>query len=176
MSTKLTEAIEPWYRYRWPWLIMLGPFVVVIAGVITTYLAVVSNDGLVDDDYYKQGLAVNQITARDRRAVDLGLQAEIQVDAQRRLIRVDLRGNKVVVLPETLKLTIAHPTRSGMDQALVLHSDGTSSYSAGIVEPLTGRWHIALEDEGRREWRLAGDWVLEKQPVLKLPVAREAHQ
>ena len=176
MNNKRIEAIEPWYRHRWPWLIMLGPFVVIVAGAVTVYLAIISNDGLVEDDYYKQGLAVNQLTARDRRAVELGLQAEIVIDTRRRLVRVDLRSRKLAEHPETLKLIIAHPTRSGMDQTLVLHSDGASSYSAGIAEPLTGRWHVALEDEGRREWRLAGDWVLDKQSVLKLPVVREARQ
>lgn len=37
---------------------MLGPFVVIVAAAITVYLAVISNDGLVDDDYYKQGLSI----------------------------------------------------------------------------------------------------------------------
>ena len=39
---------------------MSGPAIVVVAGIYTAYLAIVSNDGLVDDDYYKQGLAVSQ--------------------------------------------------------------------------------------------------------------------
>ena len=64
MNNRLTTTIEPWYRHRWPWLLMLGPFVVIVAAAITVYLAVISNDGLVDDDYYKQGLAINQTLAR----------------------------------------------------------------------------------------------------------------
>jgi hypothetical protein len=36
--------------------------IVIVAGAVTVWLAVVSNDGLVTDDYYKQGLAVNQTT------------------------------------------------------------------------------------------------------------------
>ena len=51
MNSKLTKASLPWYRHPWPWILMSGPFVVVVAGVITLYLAVVSDDGLVDDDY-----------------------------------------------------------------------------------------------------------------------------
>ena len=51
---------QPWYKERWPWILMAGPGLVIVAGVITVWLAVVSNDGLVTDDYYKQGLAVNQ--------------------------------------------------------------------------------------------------------------------
>ncbi len=56
---------------------MTGPAIVVLAGVITTYLAVVTSDGLVADDYYKRGLAINQTLARDLVARQLGLRAQI---------------------------------------------------------------------------------------------------
>ena len=42
MNSKLTPVL-PWYRHRWPWLLMLGPFVVVVAAAITLWLAVRSN-------------------------------------------------------------------------------------------------------------------------------------
>ena len=167
MTHKLTGTAQPWYRHRWPWLLMLGPFVVVVAGLITAWLAVRSNDGLVDDDYYKQGLAVNQATSRNQRALELDLHAELTFDNPHRLLRVVLRSSKAVVFPATLKLSIAHPTRSGRDQALLLRADGPASYSAGLVIPLNGRWRITLEDDAR-EWRLADDWEFEKQPVLTL--------
>jgi hypothetical protein len=41
---------------------------VIVAGFITAWLAVISNDGLVTDDYYKQGLTVNQRLQRDHQA------------------------------------------------------------------------------------------------------------
>ena len=56
---------------------MAGPAVVIVAGVITLWLAVRSSDGLVTDDYYKQGLAVNQVLERDHRAAALGLRADL---------------------------------------------------------------------------------------------------
>ncbi|MBK6357531.1 MAG: FixH family protein [Betaproteobacteria bacterium] len=39
-------------------MLIAGPATVVVAGFITLWMAVVSDDGLVTDDYYKQGLAV----------------------------------------------------------------------------------------------------------------------
>ncbi len=27
---------QPWYREPWPWILMAGPVIVIIAGVITT--------------------------------------------------------------------------------------------------------------------------------------------
>lgn len=166
MTTKLSEITQPWYRHPWPWILMLGPFVVVVAGVITTYLAVKSNDGLVDDDYYKQGLAVNQLTARDQLAVRLGLQAEVMQNADDGKVRVLLRGN--TVLPEQVRLRAVHPTRAGIDQAVLMRADGAGSYSGKFATPLKGRWHIALED-GKSEWRLTGEWIIEKNASLRLP-------
>lgn len=168
MNTKLTEATQPWYRHPWPWILMVGPFVVVVAGVITAYLAIRSNDGLVDDDYYKQGLAVNQVTARDQLAVKLGLQAEVMLNVEGEKIRVLLRGKPDVVLPEAINFRAVHPTRTGVDQVVLMRADGAGSYSGKISTPLKGRWHIALEDE-KSEWRLTGDWNVEKSKSLQLP-------
>jgi uncharacterized protein len=170
MNPKLTEAIRPWYRHPWPWILMSGPFVVVVAGVLTAYLAVVSNDGLVDDDYYKQGLAINQETARDQVAVQRGLQAEVMQNAETRQIRILLQGNPGIALPQELKLRIAHPTRAGVDQRLLLQAEGAGTYSGKLSAALVGRWHISLEDENN-EWRLSGDWVTEKTPSLRLPTS-----
>lgn len=176
MNQKLNGTIAPWYRHRWPWLLMLGPVIVVLAGTATAYLAFRSNDGLVDDDYYKQGLAVNQVTTRERRARELDLSAELSFDKARGLIHVVVRSNKLPVFPEALKLTITHPTRSGQDQSLVLQRADASAngvgiqvYAAGLPGMLSGRWRIGLEDD-KREWRLADDWAVDMQPVLTLPV------
>ncbi|MBI4741873.1 MAG: FixH family protein [Betaproteobacteria bacterium] len=167
MNQKLGIPSQPWYREPWPWILMAGPFVVVVAGMITAYLAVVSNDGLVEDDYYKQGLAVNQRTARDRHAGDLGLQAEVMPGADGLQLRVFLQGKQSDPVPEALNLRLTHPTRSGADQNIVLRPEGRGVYSGALATPLTGRWHVALEDK-EREWRLLGDWVIEKQATLQL--------
>ena len=71
MKTLLTPT-KPWYREPWPWLLMSGPAIVVVAGIITTVLAVRTHDGLVVDDYYKQGLAVNKDLSRDLAAKKIG--------------------------------------------------------------------------------------------------------
>ena len=171
MTIKLTETILPWYRYRGPWLLMLGPFVVVVAGVATAYLAFSSNDGLVDDDYYKQGLAVNQVTAREQNATSLGLQAEVMQAADGGALRVLLRGAPTTALPESLLLRITHPTRAGVDRSVELKSEGGGIYAGRLDAALAGRWHVSLED-GARSWRLTGDWLPEKSPVLQLSATR----
>jgi len=62
---------SPWYREPWPWLLMAGPAVVVVAGFVTLWLAFNSDDGLVADDYDKRGQAIHQTLSRDRAAAAL---------------------------------------------------------------------------------------------------------
>ncbi|MEQ1516273.1 MAG: FixH family protein, partial [Usitatibacteraceae bacterium] len=47
MNTAHSALPEPWYRQRWPWLLMAGPAIVVVAGFVTLALAIQSSDGLV---------------------------------------------------------------------------------------------------------------------------------
>lgn len=49
-----------WYRQFWPWFLIALPGVVVIACMITIYIAVTNPDPLVDGNYYKQGLTINE--------------------------------------------------------------------------------------------------------------------
>lgn len=160
-------SANPWYRQAWPWLLMAGPAVVVVAGVVTTWLAFSTADGLVEDDYYKQGLAVNQRMQRDGEAAARGLAAEVLVGDDGRKLRVRLAGDAGAARPDGLALHLAHPTRSGLDQeiALVLGSDGF--YTGTLKSPLSGRWRVTLEDAARK-WRLTGDWNREREPALRL--------
>ena len=74
MTVSISHAtVTPWWRQRWPWLLMAGPAIVIVAGVYTGYLAFTRQDALVVGDYYKQGKAINQDLRRDRAATALGL-------------------------------------------------------------------------------------------------------
>jgi hypothetical protein len=50
--------MTPWYKEPWPWILMAPPATAVLAGIATVWIAVASADGLVAEDYYKQGLAM----------------------------------------------------------------------------------------------------------------------
>jgi hypothetical protein len=145
----------------WPWILMAGPAIVVVAGLVTAWLAVRSDDGLVFDDYYKQGLAINQTLSRTDAAARLGIEAELYlVDGS---VRAVLRA----AVPGALTLRLAHPTRAGMDQSVELRKIGQGVYE-GRLRPLrAGRWHVVLE---QRDWRLAGDWIVPAAGALVLGV------
>ena len=38
-SARVREDTQPWYKEPWPWILMSGPAIVVVACVITIYLA-----------------------------------------------------------------------------------------------------------------------------------------
>jgi len=151
---------QPWYREPWPWILMAGPATVVVAGLITAWIAFHGEDGLVVDDYYKQGLAINQTLGRSEAAERLGVQAELHFTGGR--VRVIL-GNAAV--SGTLSLRLAHPTRAGMDQSLDMAVVQPGVYEGQLQALQPGRWHVVLEE---RDWRLTGDWVLPAAGALTL--------
>lgn len=151
---------QPWYREPWPWILMAGPAIVVVAGIVTAWLAIRGEDGLVADDYYKQGLAINQSLGRRDAAERLGVQAEIQFADGR--VRVILKNAAV---RGTLILRLVHPTRAGMDQRLEMAVVQPDVYEGRVQALQPGRWHVMLED---RDWRLTDDWILPAAGALTL--------
>ncbi|WP_041657416.1 FixH family protein [Azoarcus sp. KH32C] len=147
---KTFETSEPWYRHGWLWFLISIPAVAVVTGLVTLWLAVRTADGLVVDDYYQEGKTIQKTIARTTRAAELGLAAEVTMRADE--VSLQLSAADGVALPETLLLTIAHPTRSGMDQALTLRKrDG--AYVAPLAPLVSGHWLLQLEDDSRN-WRM----------------------
>jgi hypothetical protein len=126
---------------------MAGPAAVVVAGAVTTWLAITTADGLVADDYYKRGLAINRELDRDRVAAERGITAEIE--GRGGVLRVHLRG----AAPEVVFAHFVHATRAGHDQRLRLPRVAPGTYETALPELAPGRWRLVLED-ARGEWRI----------------------
>lgn len=153
-----------WYREPWPWLLMSGPVTVIIAGVFTTVLAFRSSDGLVADDYYKQGLAINKTMAREARAAALGLKAGVRYSVDAGRVEVELEG----AAPALLALRLAHPARAALDQVVALHALRPGVYEGRLVLGAGERWLAVLETA---EWRMAGEWVGPRSTPLRFDAA-----
>ena len=166
--TTLTDNLKakPWYREPWPWLLMAGPGIVIIAGFYTLWLAIKSDDGLVADDYYKRGLAINQTLSRALRAEQLALGARAVLGADPARARVTLTGTGV--LPENLLLRLVHPTRAVADQLIVLHAAAPGIYSGTLAAAVAGRRVVMVEDKAQT-WRLAGETAGAAQTVVLTP-------
>ena len=164
--TAVENNPPPWYRQFWPWALIALPATAVIASIATLIIAMQNPDGLVVDDYYKQGLAINQTLARDRHARFLGLQASGRIGSDGR-VELALSG-KQPVAADRLRLRLLHPTRANQDQMLWLTAAETAGHYRGQLEtPQAGYWHLLLEPE-KGGWRLVGrlHWPGEGQIAL----------
>lgn len=56
----------PWWKHGHVWLLISGPAAVVVAGLLTAWVAIASPDPVVAEDYYRQGIEINKQLARER--------------------------------------------------------------------------------------------------------------
>lgn len=155
---------RPWYREPWPWVLFGIPGATVAAGVVTIAMAAASFDGVVADDYYREGLAINRTLARDAHAQALGLTARVQFNAEGSRVRVALAPGPG---PEAeVRLRVIHPSRGGADQRVSLAPVAPGLYEGALERtPGAGRWRLVVED-GAEHWRLTGAARLPaEQPV-----------
>lgn len=138
---------------------MAGPAVVIVAGFITAWLAIESNDGLVDDNYYKVGLSVNQQLKQKQLAAELNLKADLSIVGGQS-VQLVLSGLPKEALPETLQLRLVHPTRKGEDQPIMLKREGRVFSGPLTGNPGTGRWNVVIEDP-LAGWRMDGVWDIQ---------------
>lgn len=152
MSTQM-QPKRPWYREPMVWLLIAVPTVAVIESFIFLGFAIVSDDGMVEDDYYRRGKEINRVLARDQAAAVLGLEGVIALSPAQHALELHLTARKDMHWPEQVELKFLYATRSGLDRSLVLprHADGT--YRAPLPDLALGHWNVQLAAQG---WRLTG--------------------
>lgn len=57
---------QPWWKYGHVWLVIAGPAVVVVAGLVTAWLAMRSPDPVLAQDYYRRGVEINKTLAKNK--------------------------------------------------------------------------------------------------------------
>ncbi len=144
---------KPWYRQPLVLMLILLPASVVVAGFITLYLAIRSNDGLVDDDYYQHGQEINRVLNREQAARRYGLQGRARIDAAHGTIHVQLSSNAAIA-PARMTLKILYATRAGLDQIVTLTRDTDGAYQAALPTLAPGHWYLQLSAD---DWRLNGE-------------------
>ena len=90
------EDTEPWYKQFWPWFLIALPLSVVIASIVTINIAIETDDGLVSDDYYKEGLAIHKDADSVARAKALGIAGDVRYDADTGAVTLDLSEGHAV--------------------------------------------------------------------------------
>jgi hypothetical protein len=153
-----TGPAKPWFKEFWPWFLIAGPAIVVVAAMYTAWLAISSTDGLVSEDYYKEGLKAGETIAQSDHARAQAIVANVLLREGTIKVRLDGRVASGFVLPPTLKVTLSHPTRAGVDQSQSLLRVG-QEYSGALNLPRSGHWLVIIEDDAK-SWRLMGSLQL----------------
>lgn len=169
----------PWYRHRWPWLLMLGPALVLVGGFFTLWLALSRPDALVVDDYYKQGKAINQDLRRDRNAATLGMYAALAYNPAGGKLQGRVLAARDAPFEGSLRIRLLHSTQPEKDMLFHVHTAADGGFAIALPVLEKARWQVLIEDE-REGWRLNGEWIwpmeqtLELKPLEQKPELRPA--
>ena len=151
------DAVPPWYRQPYVWLLIAFPAISVAAGLTTLFIAANTYDGLVVDDYYKRGMEINRELGRDHAATARGLGAAVELEPGAPRFRILLAAGPEQIAPEALRVNFLHRTHAGFDRQVIAtllpDSVGTTPfvYEAATPDLVRGHWDVLIE---------AGDWRL----------------
>lgn len=171
------QQSKVWYKEPWPWILMSGPVLVVIAAFVTLYIAQASNSDLVSDDYYRDGKHIDLDLKRDREAVSRNIHAQVLISPDSSAAKVFVSGNFDTSAP--LKLTFLHPAKKVYDQTVELNNaglppSGDKTEFTARFEPLHNakHWYVRLEDGGNI-WRVEDKWIVSQGHAVELkPLGR----
>jgi len=149
----LPQELLPWYRQFWPWFIISLPMSVVIAGIATVIIAVKNDDSLVVDNYYKAGLAINQVLTQQDVARQLGITAMVSYSADTHELNVQIPPN-LSLKDNALRIRLVHSTQADKDKILLLNRNQQDYFTILVgdiqdgwwnlfIEPIDGQWQIS---------------------------------
>jgi hypothetical protein len=170
------EAGLPWYRFFWPWFIVILLTSSVVAALATVVFAVRNQDSLVDDRYNQARNAINQRLAAEANAERLGIRATLTIDELTGEVHVTLDGD-LQPIPEHLKLELSHATQELHDAAVMLAKTGANRFYGQLQTAPTGRYYARLRpsdlpdparDDATEQWRLQHEIRLPSRDPLSL--------
>lgn len=162
-ASDTSKRTPSWYRHFWPWVVFGIPAATIVAGVVTLYLASKTQDSLVADDYYKQGLAINRVLDKVASANRQQIQARLNMSGNH--FEITLSG-KADPWPDSLSLYLLHPTLGARDHTFLLRRRGKDLvYDSDQELPSSGHWNIRLLPNGE-------DWQINDS--IRLPLNGEA--
>ncbi|MFQ3230274.1 MAG: hypothetical protein ACI9DO_001646 [Reinekea sp.] len=154
MEINLINENTPWYKQFWPWFILSPLIIVIFAGFWMLYTAIVTNDGVIIDNFYKDGLGIEVRTEQDSVARDLGLKGDLRWAGQD--LQLSLSG-VMTGYPDQLSFLVVYPTKSSRDIKVILEHQGAGLYSGQMTEKTSGTRQLQLEpvtESGDSMWRL----------------------
>lgn len=157
--------VAPWYRQPWLWFLLVFPAMSVIWCTIAITVAMNTDNAMVTDDYSKEGRAINAELARDVKAAEMGLQAELNFTDDR--LELKMTSSSGENQYPYLILNLFHPTLAERDRTIQLEPVANGRYSATLPRNLDGRWYFDLRGP-ENLWRLKGETSLPSAVSIEL--------
>lgn len=132
---------RPWYKQFWPWFLIIIPLSSMVLSFNMLRFAFESEDSLVEDDYYKEGKAINISLQKVEEARRLNIAASILFSENSVALTFQ---NDNLVDGSALTLDFFHSTQRFKDFSLVLLKDAAGTYRASFEHATEGKWRISL--------------------------------
>lgn len=146
---------KPWYKQFWPWFLIAIPGSSVITGMILLTLAINGRDTLVREEWYKDGMAINQRLEKRTRAEDAGIKAFFTFDNSDNIVTLRLT-NLNPAQDAGLVLELVHPTLAQRDMRAELYKTPDNRYFAKLNGTPSGFYYTLLSSS-------QGNWEIESQ-------------
>ncbi len=150
------------------WFVIL--IIVLAVNFFMVSMAIVTNPGLVVDDFYEQGKRMDVILAEQRRMEQMGWELDIDLPTIHEGKPVDL---KVKILDEngrsfnvdTAIMYFYRPSNRDLDGQTQLESTGVvGNYQTEFMLPLKGKWDLIMEVTKGEERYFVGRPIWVKDP------------
>lgn len=146
----MQEPNIPWYKEFWPWFLISIPATSVVLSFFMLTKAMQSGLSVVNDNYYKDGLAINKTLDDIEQAEQLAISAEITFKESELILT--LKGNRTLNL-DTITILFSHPINQTFDRSIMLTRQGTF-YTGLMPEIEKGKWYLDLVATGEDAFRL----------------------
>lgn len=153
---------KPWYKQFWPWFLMLIPFSVIIAMVITlTITSGYGENSMVVDDYYKKGRGINAQVEKVQAAQALNIEFSFTQTDHDFALEYTSGAPKQY---SALKVNFYHTTLAEKDFTVTLTADAQGIYRGKLPDNEAGKWTLTITP-------FDNSWRVTQQ--LQLPAYRQ---
>jgi len=156
----MTEKSTHWYRQPWAVGIFIIFLVDIIFALIFVYRSLDGADDVVVDDYYKDGLGINERIERTKTAASLGITADLeftQIEDGFFSVALDLNHAEGFEPTDMLLLNLNHPVKEDLDRQVIMRRVADGRYEGESDLLLKHHWYINVEPyRSEVNWRLKG--------------------
>jgi len=154
MQSVAPTKSRAWYKEPYVWMLIGFPTSSIIVCSILLTFAINTKDTLVRDNYYKDGMAMNQEFKWDNKARVMDIRVAFTIKDN--VATLDILNSRLD-MSNTLLLEFSHPTLQGKDRDSLLQlKPGSKTYQGFIDSVQDGKYYIQVES-AEQSWRIRGE-------------------